>query len=199
MNDEIYLKRSDYKESEKRQTWHRSLNTFLSIAVFVMGVNFIYSSVIPLYDRISGIEEKRVIDSEIAQIVADEGYQPEVYEDSLGKLTIGFGHLVSKGEDYSKITPHKAVKMLREDYELASNSVDRYYPWAEGDVRLVLINMTYQMGTGGVKKFQNTVNYLQSGEYDLAAGEMLTSTWAKQTPLRASRLAGRIMRLTTND
>lgn len=178
-------------KSEKFQLIHRSINTIFSIVILFVAMNMFE----PIYEKLSGLEEHRLIESEIAQIVQDEGYRAEPYRDSLGKWTIGFGHLMKSGENYEDMTPHKAVEILREDYAQAMKSVNVVYPWAEGDVRLVLINMTYQMGTNGVSKFKKTIDYLRTEEYDLAAGEMLTSRWAKQTPFRASRLAGRIMAL----
>lgn len=189
---------SEYKQSEKKQTIHRSLNTILAIGVLVMGIlmiNPVIESTNDLYEQISGIEQQKVIDSEIAQIVADEGYRSRPYKDSRGLWTIGFGHLIKEGENFKDLTPHKAVEMLRKDYEYASDSVENKYPWAEGEVKLVLINMTFQMGVSGVSKFENTISHMQQGEYDKAAGEMLDSRWASQTPNRAARLAGRIMKL----
>lgn len=178
-----------YLKNEKLQTIHRSINTFLTLLVVVIG----FKVLTPIYDDLSGLKAERIVQSEIAQIVEDEGYRAKPYKDSLGKWTIGFGHLIKEGESFDDLTPHKAVEMLRKDYAKASEDVDRIYPWAAGEVRLVLINMTYQLGSNGLSKFEKTIRYLKSNQYDLAAGEMLTSKWAIQTPRRASRLAGRIM------
>ncbi len=180
-----------YLQNEKLQAVHRTINTFLTLIVVVIGFNVLT----PIYDDLSGLKAERIVQSEITQLVEDEGYRPKPYKDSLGKLTIGFGHLIKEGETFDDLTPHKAVEMLRKDYANASEDVERMYDWADGDVKLVLINMTYQMGSNGLSKFQKTINYLKTDQYDLAAGEMLTSRWANQTPRRASRLAGRIMSL----
>ena len=180
-----------FLENEKIQALHRSFNTVLTILVLVVGFNVLT----PIWDELSGLKQQRVIQSEIAQLVMDEGYRSTPYKDSLGKMTVGFGHLIKMDEDFDKLTPHTAVEMLRHDYAVAQDSVSRLYVWAEGDVKLVLINMTYQLGNTGLLKFKKTIAHLKANEYDLAAGEMLTSRWAKQTPSRASRLAGRIMAL----
>ena len=45
------------------------------------------------------------------------------------------------------------------------------------------------MGTTGVSNFKNTLTAIQSGDYKLAAVEMLDSKWAKQTPDRATEMA----------
>lgn len=192
------MNREEYLQSEKKQKLHRVLNTTLAAILFLMFalmVNPVVKSTKDLYEKVSGLEHQRIITSELAQIVADEGYVPRPYKDSRGLWTIGFGHLIKEGESFGKISPHEAVRMLRKDYSYATKSVEDRYPWAEGEVKLVLVNMTYQMGEHRVAKFKKTLSYLKSGKYDMAAGEMLDSIWADQTPLRASRLAGRIMQL----
>jgi hypothetical protein len=103
--------------------------------------------------------------------------------------------LMLEHEKFTCITGDKAVAILRADYNRAEASVDLNYHWAFGEVRLVLINMTYQMGTSGVKKFKHTLEHLRDESFDEAASELLDSKWAGQTPHRASRLAGRIMGL----
>ncbi len=131
--------------------------------------------------------------SEIAQLVIDEGYKRCIYDDSRGFKTIGFGHLMLPTDDYKCLTKGQAVQLLLKDYTYAENSVDSRYPWAYGEVRLVLINMTYQMGSTGVSKFKLTLDALRDENYTLAAIELLDSRWAMQTSNRASRLAGRIL------
>lgn len=177
-----------YEKEEKKQKIHRTLNTVLNISVFSLGVLYLQ----PVLERLTGLEEERKIEQEISQLASDEGYRSCIYSDSLGKATIGFGHLIKENTS-SCIDGHEAVERLREDYEYARLSVERNYPWAEGEVKLVMINMTYQLGETGFSKFKDTISYLKQEEYDLAAGEMLNSVWAKQTPNRAGRLAGRIM------
>lgn len=181
-----------FLENERIQFIHRSINTLLAIMVLIVS----YNLTTPLIDRVTGLEQERVVQSELSQIVMDEGYKARPYKDSRGLWTIGFGHLIKEGEDFTTLTPHDAVRLLRKDYDYATTSVEKVYPWATGDVKLVLINMTYQMGERGVSKFSDTIGNLRLGHYDHAAGDMLTSIWAEQTPLRASRLAGRIMQLT---
>lgn len=131
--------------------------------------------------------------SEITQLMLDEGFRKCVYKDSLKIATIGFGHKMLPTDKYKCITFKKAIELLRSDYDYAANSVDNNYPWAYGEVRLVLINMTYQMGQSGVSKFKITLEHMQDGNYDEAAIELLDSLWANQTEERALRLAGRIM------
>ena len=53
----------------------------------------------------------------------------------------------------------------------------------------VLVNMAFQLGTKGLLAFRVTLGSIEDGQYSEAALGMLDSTWAKQTPARAMRLA----------
>lgn len=182
--------------SERTQTIHRTLNTVLLGTVVVFGLSQFKEFSTKVYEDMSGITQEKVIQSEIAQIAADEGYRPCAYKDSLGLVTVGFGTLVDGEMEVGEcIDSHEAVALLRKHYTYSIKSVDKRYPWAEGEARLALINLTYNMGETRFAKFEDTLKYLEAKEYDLAAGELLDSKYAHQVPNRAGRMAGRLMRL----
>jgi len=182
------IKSKQFKE-KYMNTRHREINTMLIVMTFsLLLVVSIWG-----YLKFKELDYEEIKRSEIAQLVKDEGYKKCVYKDSRRFNTIGFGHLIKDNEQFNCISPQQAVLLLREDYRRAENSVTIKYQWADDEVKLVLINMTYQMGSSGVSKFKKTLTYLQQQRYDLAAGELLDSQWASQTPTRAARLAGRIM------
>ena len=52
--------------------------------------------------------------------------------------------------------------------------------------------MVYQIGEGGVSKFKNMWKALDTEDYGEASFQMLDSLWAKQTPARAGKLAGKM-------
>lgn len=190
------LTKEEYERKEKKQTMHRTINTILLGVAVVFGAFFVEDKLTPVYEEISGITQQRVIQSEIDQIADDEGYRPCAYKDSLGLVTVGFGTLVDgKMQVGECIDGHKAVELLREHYTIASNSVDKRYPWAKGETRLALINLSYNMGETRLGKFKLTLEHLKEMEYDKAAGELLNSRYAHQVPNRAGRMAGRIMSL----
>lgn len=174
-------------EKEKSANRHRVFNTAVVFAA-------IFISIVA-YFKVPEMQFEKDYKNEIAQLVEDEGLRLEVYDDTLDNPTIGFGHLVKQGEQFGKITPHEAIALLISDYAIARNSVESRYYWAEGDVKLVLINMTYQMGPVRLAKFEKAIGALRDGNHKLAASELLDSAWAKQTPKRAQRLAGRILQL----
>lgn len=174
-----------------KQAIHRWVNTILTSALFgllLTGGVFAHK----MYDELK--EDKGNL-SEMAQIVSDEGFKECVYKDSRKFDTIGFGHLIKSGEKFKCINAQRAMQMLQEDYFSASASVEINYPWATGEVKLVLTNMTYQLGENGVKKFKKTLLYLKNENYAMAAMEMLNSSWHKQTKNRSMRLAIRILSL----
>lgn len=188
------LTREEYSKLERRQTIHRTLNTILLAVSVVFGGFFVEDKLTPVYEELSGITEQKAIESEIDQIADDEGYRPCAYRDSLGLKTIGFGTLI-EGQSYDCIGGHDAIELLRAHYNIAKESVERRYPWAEGEKKLILINLSYNMGETRLAKFEKMLYNLEQGNIDKAAGELLDSRYARQVPNRAGRMAGRIMKL----
>jgi lysozyme len=61
------------------------------------------------------------------------------------------------------------------------------------DARIsAMINFTFNVGIGTVKKFENTLSYMQSGDWDKAADEMMDSRWARQVGNRAVEVTEQI-------
>ena len=130
----------------------------------------------------------------IADLKADEGWRADPYQDSLGFWTIGYGFLIDE---------RKSARLPREvgDFWLAylvderTKSLKAELPWLglqHKDVQRALVNMAYQMGVAGVLRFSKMLDALKAGNRELAANEALDSTWAKQTPQRAQKVAGLI-------
>jgi len=53
----------------------------------------------------------------------------------------------------------------------------------------VLVNMAFNLGIHGLMSFRRMLAALQTGDYEAAAVEMLSSRWARQVGSRANRLA----------
>ena len=171
---------------------HRWINTSVSALVLA---GLILASTLG-YDEYTNLNNQQIYSSEMNQIAMDEGFRRCNYNDSLGYKTIGFGHLVKKGESFERcISIPEAFDMLNEDYLIALKAIERNYPWAEGEIKLVLTNMSYQIGITRLMKFDNTIKHLKNEQYREAAIEMMDSIWAKQTPQRSMRLAVRILSL----
>lgn len=173
-------------------SWHRWFNTFMTVILLggLVGIA-LYGST-----YYQALLERQAVMSEIAQIVSDEGFKACRYMDTRGKATIGFGHLITDEDKFDRcITKQEGIKLLYNDYMYAKESVEIRYPWAEGEVKLVLTNMTYQLGSKGVSEFDRSLNLLKQEEYMAASMEMLDSKWHSQTDSRSTRLAIRILAL----
>lgn len=120
-----------------------------------------------------------------------------VYTDSLGYPTIGYGHLVRPGENFSTgITESQAETILTKDLNTTVNDSKsiyaRYNMKTPYIAQIVLTEMVFQLGKGGVLNFKRFLRALADNNYALAAKEMRNSLWYKQTPRRAEILARRI-------
>ncbi len=125
------------------------------------------------------------------QLRRDEGTESCAYQDSLGYWTIGVGRLIDarKGGGLSN---DEIDYRLDNDIKAKTREVLLALPWAarlSEPRRAVLVNMAFQLGTKGLLAFHRTLGSVEDGHYGDAAVEMLNSTWAKQTPARAMRLA----------
>jgi lysozyme len=129
-----------------------------------------------------------LVDSLIEQLKRDEGLRLTPYRCTAGKLSIGYGRNL---ED-TGISQEEAEFMLSSDVQRVMKGVAKALPWISGlnePRRGVLFNMAFQMGVPGLLKFKNTLAMIKDGSYERAAHAMLDSLWAKQTPMRAARLA----------
>lgn len=126
----------------------------------------------------------------IKSLKEHEGCSLDPYPDSLGLLTVGYGHLLQR-----KITQDEAEALLLSDITTAIKELDRAFPgWRNhSEARQnVLIEMCYQMGAPKLAGFKKMWACLASQDYAGAALEMLASKWASQTPKRAHALAKRM-------
>ena len=120
-------------------------------------------------------------------LIAEEGIRLKPYLCPAGKTTIGVG----RNLDDVGITQDEAMEMLDNDIDRVKAQLAKALPWLETkspDVQRAIANMTFQMGLGGVLKFQKMLAALQARDYNAARREALNSTWAKQTPQRAKRV-----------
>ena len=107
------------------------------------------------------------------------------YKDSLGKLTIGCGHLVLKNENFNDgITEKEADILLSRDLANVILDVHSLGLNVPDDWNDFLIIMTFQLGINGVKKFKRMINALQLKNFREAIVQARDSLWYRQTPNR---------------
>ena len=125
-----------------------------------------------------------------------EGYRNKVYLDTLGKRTVGVGHLCVEDfwEDDKEYEESFLMEILQKDLQEAirgAKELMEEHGCADIDERAeeIIIEMVFQLGRTGVKKFRNMWKALAEQNYIGASFEMLDSKWAKQTPNRAKDMA----------
>lgn len=123
-------------------------------------------------------------------LIRHEALRLKPYEDSEGILTIGVGrNLEDKG-----ISEEEAFLLLDNDIKVVLDEC-RQFPWFEGlsQVRKdVVANMVFNLGFSRFRRFIKTIAYIELGQYDAAAIEMMDSKWARQVKGRAVELADKM-------
>ena len=124
-----------------------------------------------------------------------EGYRNKVYLDTLGKRTVGVGHLCVEDfwEDDKEYEESFLMEILQKDLQGAIDGAENLCEDLKisDDAKIIIIEMIFQLGKTGVSKFRNMWKALQQDppNYEEASIQMLDSRWAKQTPNRAKEMA----------
>ena len=135
--------------------------------------------------------------SEIVEkrIKEHEGYRDMVYLDSRGLATIGYGHLVTEEDNFEpKVQYPKAqlLELFKKDLDRAEKEADELVGQIE-ELHIVakdcIIEMCFQLGKNGVRKFTKMLLALEERDYKTASLEMLNSKWHSQTPERCKMLS----------
>jgi lysozyme len=135
------------------------------------------------------------------QLKRHEGIKNKPYLCTAGKRTIGVG----RNLDAVGITTDEALYLLAEGITeddamyLLDNDIQRVekelvshvriFPALSENRKIVLMNMSFNLGINGLLKFNNMFAALETLDYQKAADEMLDSLWAKQVGSRANELA----------
>ena len=136
------------------------------------------------------------MDRLLESVKKHEGYRNKVYLDTLGKRTVGVGHLCVEDfwEDDKEYEESFLMEILEKDLSEAIKGANDLM--AEHDcmdinekAHEILIEMVFQLGKTGVSKFRKMWDALSEKNYIGASYEMLDSRWAKQTPNRAKSMA----------
>ena len=128
-----------------------------------------------------------------ARIKKNEGYSNKPYKDQLGFYTIGYGHLIKKKEQKYFIKKHNKNyfdKIFEIDFNKAKNQYKKFF-FKKGhstSEKELLIEMLFQLGTGGVSNFKKMLFFLNKKQKFMASLEMLDSLWYLQTPERVKNL-----------
>jgi lysozyme len=123
-----------------------------------------------------------------AQLRVDEGVKPKPYRDTVGKLTIGVG----RNLDDVGLSSDEISFLLENDITTAEGVAKELFPSFDqlSDARkAVLINMSFNLGRERLRLFRKLRKAVESQDFDSAYVEMISSQWADQVGVRATRLA----------
>lgn len=128
-----------------------------------------------------------------------EGVRLKAYRDTLGYWTVGYGHKLSENKDWSGyvINPDTANALLIIDLNQASYKAASLIEWAALDTQArqdALIELVFNMGEGGWRKFVRTRAAIQAKQWEMAHNGLLASLWASQVgPTRSRRIADQLL------
>ena len=138
-----------------------------------------------MFDNLEELKER---------IKTHEGFCDTVYKDTLGKRTIGYGHLCTNDEEWidGKVYDMQYLNDVFEgDFNEAVNQAEKLIgnTIIKNKAAEIIIEMVFQLGMGGVSEFKKMWTALENQDYAEASAQMLDSKWAKQTKNRAEHLA----------
>lgn len=132
-------------------------------------------------------------DKIIAQLKTDEGLKLVPYFDSLGYLTIGYGHrgLLGVVMVQGGISQTYAEQLLSSDVDIHVAGLDHAMPWWRGmnDARQdAFVNMGFNLGVHKLLTFDIFLDLMKAANYNGAADDLTTTLWHKQVGARGPRI-----------
>lgn len=141
----------------------------------------------------------------IKRLEFHEGCVLKPYYCPTGHKTIGIGHNVEArpwtdeerkaiGDWEKGITKNMAYMICRNDVNLCLEKLKTLDFWKSLDEerQYALIDLCFQLGWVGLKKFKKMLKAMSEKDFKTASEQCLDSTYAKQTPKRAKRIANLI-------
>ncbi|AAQ81541.1 lysozyme murein hydrolase [Aeromonas phage 44RR2.8t] len=146
-------------------------------------------------------------------LVYDEGRKLKVYWDHLGYPTVGIGHLIvlretkdmgvinhMLGEQLGHrvdgvISDEDCSKLFESDVKSVKREIGRYpaiksaFDACDETRQKAIYNMMFQMGGPRLSGFKKSLGLIAARNWTAAYAELLNSSWARQTPNRAQRVA----------
>lgn len=119
------------------------------------------------------------------RIKQHEGYRDTIYLDSLGKKTIGYGHLITATDKFipeKKYSIKELNKVFEYDFQIAVDGAKRVtdYEKLHDKAKEVCIEAVFVLGARGFSLFKLCIGHLNEGRYSQGAEELKDSLWCKK-------------------
>jgi len=116
---------------------------------------------------------KRMSEAGLAKIREHEAFVPKVYDDGAGNSTIGYGHMVLDGEDFSGgITEAEAIKLFEKDVERVVNgSLDKIEVELTQNQIDAIGSFVFNVGPGAFEK--GPLPYINARKHESATSRIL--------------------------
>ena len=127
----------------------------------------------------------------LKQLKAHEGFRADVYRDSEGLLTIGYGHCL----DRKGVSQRVADLMLEDDVTDAELICRVRFPfWKDMNPARqdAFVNLVFNLGGRGLAGFTKFIQACEEGAWEQARLHLLDSKYATQVGQRAIELAEQI-------
>lgn len=125
----------------------------------------------------------------VDRIKKNEGLRLQVYKDSKGLPTIGYGHLIKPGEEalMNGITKEQADMLFAQDFETHKAAAMRIPGFSDAPQKVqdALIDMTFNMGPAWYQKWPKFQEMMKNKNYAGIKDEILSSNYASQVKGRA--------------
>lgn len=102
-----------------------------------------------------------------------EGFRSQKYQDTGGRWTIGFGHLIKEGENFDEgITQDQGTQLLEQDLQTTEDSINKNVRVSlTQDQFDALCSLVYNWGIGHFQR-SDLLQKLNSGDYDGALQDL---------------------------
>ncbi len=147
-----------------------------------------------LVNKLKEYEGTKAYQTKLKYFRGDKFYP---YKDSRGYLTIGYGHLIIQGENYSQgLTEQQADALLLNDIAIARRGVEALKLNLPSDSRWndFLVMMVFQLGLTKTRGFKRFLAALSNKNYATAILEVKDSQWYRQTPNRVDSMITYVVR-----
>lgn len=102
-----------------------------------------------------------------------EGFSATPYEDVVGKLTIGYGHLIMPGECFAVLSYDEAEGLLRRDLGQAEKAVTDLVTQPLSDNEFdALVSFTFNLGRNALRD-STLLRMVNAGNMEAAADQFL--------------------------